>query len=108
MTRGIVHVLVQHGVLEPRKTGPAHAMDPEEARKLKLRQQVIARNIRKERIQRALDNGDPLPVFKQGRPRKYTPEQAIEVRKEQNKMCWQVYKKRLRDGLDKFSDMYAD
>ena len=108
MTRGIVHVLVQHGALEPKKTGPVHAMDPEEARKLKMQQQIVAKTLRKERVQQALERGEPLPVFKQGKPRKYTPEQAIEVRKEQNKISWQVYKKRLRDGLTKFSNMYAD
>lgn len=108
MSFGIVRTLVKHGALEPKKTGPAHVMDQEEARRIKLEQQNVARKLRQERIQQALERGEPLPVFRQGRPRKYTPEEAIEVRKVQNKVCWEVYKKRLRDGLTKFADMYAD
>jgi len=83
-------------------------MDPEEARRVKIQQKIVARNLRKERIQQALERGEPIPVFKQGRPRKYTPEQAIEVRREQNRLCWQAYKTRLKEGLAKFSDMYVD
>ena len=108
MSHGIVHVLVQHRALEPKRTGPTHSMDPHEARRVKLQQQRVARNVRKERIQQALEQGEPVPIFKQGRPKKYTPEQAIEVRREQNRVCWHVYKNRLREGLAKFSDMYTD
>ena len=101
----IIRVLVQHGALEPRRSGPTHAMNPEEAHRIKLEQQAIAKKLRKERIREAIQKGEPIPVFKQGRPRKYTPEQAIEIRRVQNRVCWQVYKQRLRDGLTKFADM---
>ena len=104
----IVRVLVQHGALEPKRTGPAHAMHPDEAHRIKLEQQAIAKKLRQERIQEAIQKGEPIPVFKQGRPRKYTPEQAIEVRRAQNRVCWQVYKQRLKDGLAKFGDMVLE
>ena len=108
MTVGIISTLVKHGVLDPKRSGPTHIMDPETSRKLKLQQQMIARGVRKQLIQQALEQGEPPPVFKKGRPRKYTEEQATQVKKEQNRQCWQVYKNRLKDGLNKFADMYGD
>lgn len=104
----IVRVLVQHGILEPKRTGPTHAMDPEQAHRIKLEQQAIAKKLRQERVREAMQKGEPIPVFKQGRPRKYTPEQAIEVKRSQNRVCWQVYKQRLKDGLAKFADMVIE
>ena len=108
MSLGIINTLVKHGALEHKSSGPVRTMSPDEANKIKLHKQRVAKNLRKERIQQALDKGEPLPVFKQGRPRKYTPEEAIEVRKLQNKICWEVYKMRLRDGLTKFSNMSVE
>ena len=108
MTVGIISTLVKHGALDPKKSGPIHLMDPETARKRKLQQQVAARNLRKQLIQQAVEQGEPPPVFKKGRPGKYTEEEATQVKKEQNKRCWQVYKNRLKEGLNKFADMYDD
>ena len=105
MSIGIVRTLVKHGALEPKRTGPVHVMDPEEAHKVKLQQQMLAKKLRRERVEQAIERGEPLPVFKQGRPRKYTPEEAVEVKKLQNKICWEVYKLRLKDGLSKLSEM---
>ena len=101
----IMRVLVQHGALEPKRSGPARAMDPEEAHRIKLEQQAIAKKLRKERIREAIQKGEPIPVFKQGRPQKYTPEEAMEVKRVQNRVCWHVYKQRLKDGLTRFADM---
>jgi hypothetical protein len=70
MTAGIISTLVKHRALEPKKTGPAHAMTPEEAHRVKLDQQTASRIRRRERMNEAEALGEPLPVFKAGRPRK--------------------------------------
>ena len=94
MTLGLVNVLVKCGALQPKSTGPAIPRSEEEAKRVKRELQATALKRRKELIQAAKDNGEPLPTFKRGRPRKYTHEEAKMVRAMQSQGCMGGYKQR--------------
>ena len=92
MTLGLVNVLVKCGALQPKSTGPAIPRSDEEARRVKREQQAIALSRRKALIQAAKDNGEPLPTFKRGRPRKHTHDEARMVKATQSQGCMSGYK----------------
>ena len=107
MTLGLVRVLVKCGALPPKSTGPAIPRSEEEAKRIKREQQNIALKRRKELIQAALDNGEPLPTFKRGRPRKYTHDEAKMVKAAQSQVCMGGYKERVKQGLMNLEALYG-
>ena len=107
MTVGIVRTLVKCGVLPPKKTGPASPMSEEEGKRLKLERQTAAVRRRKQLIREAQENGEPTPVFKKGRPRKYTPEEALLVKVLKDRESMRTYSERVREGIVKLEAMYG-
>ena len=107
MTLGLVNVLVKCGALQPKSTGPAIPRSEEEARRVKREQQATALARRKELIQAAKDNGEPLPTFKRGRPRKYTHDEARMVKATQSQVCMGGYKERVKQGLMNLEALYG-
>jgi hypothetical protein len=107
MTLGLVNVLVKCGALQPKSTGPAIPRSEEEARRVKREQQAIALSRRKALIQAAKDNGEPLPTFKRGRPRKYTHDEARMVKATQSQVCMGGYKERVKQGLMNLEALYG-
>ena len=101
MTHGIVRVLVKCGALPPKNTGPANPKSEEEAKRIKAEQTSAAARLRRKLIREANEKGEPTPAFKRGRPRKYTPEEAITVRASQNRDCLNCYRKRVREGINR-------
>ena len=101
MTPGIVRVLVKCGALPPKNTGPANPKSEEEAKRIKAEQTSAAARLRRKLIREANEKGEPLPTFKRGRPRKYTPEEAIIVKASQNRDCLNCYRKRVKEGIIK-------
>ena len=82
MAPTIQRMLMQAGMLnrEPR------IVSEETIKERKFRKNV-ARLRRTELKQEALQTGKAPPVFKKGRPRKYTPEEAKQVQRRQMKEC---------------------
>ncbi len=107
MTLGLVNVLVKCGALQPKSTGPTIPRSEEEARCVKREQQAAALKRRKDLIQAAEDNGEPLPTFKRGRPRKYTHDEAKMVKATQSQVCMGGYKERVKQGLMNLEALYG-
>lgn len=108
MDRGIVSVLVKCGVIEPKRTGPAVAMDPETARQVQRQQLLENQRRRRALVREALEKGEPPPVFKRGRPRKYTLDEAAAVKSEKDKASLNAYHKRVREGVMKLAELYLE
>ncbi len=101
MTLGIVKILVKCGALPPKNSGPAHPKSEEEAKCIKAEQTARAARLRRKITREAIENGEQLPTFPRGRPRKYTPEEAIVVKAAQNRDCINSYRKRVKEGIVK-------
>ena len=99
MTLGIVKILVKCGALPPKNSGPAHPKSEEEAKRIKAEQTARAARLRRKMIREAKENGEKLPSFRRGRPRKYTPEEAVVVKAAQNRDCINSYRKRVKEGI---------
>ena len=108
MTLGLIKVLVKCGALPPKATGPANPRSEEEAKQVKLEQQRAAVKRRTELIKAAKENGEPLPVFKRGRPRKYTPEEAKRMKATQSQGCMGSYNQRVRQGIVNLEALYGN
>ena len=106
MTIRIARLLVGIGALPPRQPGPSHPKSPEDAKQRKYEQQKASKQRRKELIEFAREMGEPDPVFKTGRPRKYTPEEAKAVKNAKNAASRSAYNERIREGLQKLEAMY--
>ena len=85
MTLGIVKILVKCGALSPKNSEPAHPTSEEEAKRIKAEQTARAARLRRKMTREAKETGKKLPSFRRGRPRKYTPEEAIIVKAAQNR-----------------------
>ena len=101
MTLGIVKILVKCGALPPKNSGPAHPKSEEEAKSIKAEQTARAARLRRKMIREAIEKGEQLPTFPRGRPRKYTPEEAIIAKASQNRDCINSYRKRVKEGIVK-------
>jgi predicted pyridoxine 5'-phosphate oxidase superfamily flavin-nucleotide-binding protein len=108
MTFGIVRTLVKCGVLPPKKTGPANPMSDEDAKRARMEGQTAAVRRRKQLIREAQENGEPMPVFKRGRPRKYTPEEALLVKVLQDRESMRTYTERVREGIVELEARYGN
>ena len=108
MTFGIVRTLVKCGVLPPKKTGPANPMSDEDAKRARMEGQTAAVRRRKQLIREAQENGEPTPVFKKGRPRKYTPEEALLVKVLQDRESMRTYTERVREGIVELEARYGN
>lgn len=108
MTLGLVKVLVKCGALPPKPSGPANPRTEEEAKRVKQEQQIAAVKRRKELIQAAKENGEPMPTFKRGRPRKYTPEEAKTMKAVQSQGCMGGYNERVRQGIMNLEALYGN
>ena len=108
MTFGIVRTLVKCGVLPPKKTGPANPMSEEDAKRARMEGQTAAVRRRKQLISEAEENGEPMPVFKKGRPRKYTPEEALLVKVLQDRESMRTYTERVREGIVELEARYGN
>ena len=105
MAIGIVRTLVNCGALPPKNTGPIHALPKEDAKRITLEQAKEGYQRRKNLIMEATANGEPSPIFKRGRPRKYnTPEEAENARVINRREAWARYKKRGKEGLLKLTE----
>lgn len=107
MTPGIVRVLVKCGALPPKKTGPSHTLPHEEAKRINAERSAAAARQRRALIREARERGEPLPVFKRGRPRKYTFEEAIEAKFAQDVQCRESYNERVKQGLANLEALYG-
>jgi len=96
----LVSTLVACGALPHKKRGPQNPRSPDEAKRVKHEQDVEARTRRKMLIEEARAQGLPLPAFVRGRPRKYTEEEALDVKRSQWKVGYGIYKERLKQGLE--------
>ena len=108
MTLGLVKVLVKCGALPPKATGPANPRSEEEAKRIKLEQQKAAVKRRTELIKAAKENGEPLPTFPRGRPRKYTPDEAKKMKGTQSQGCMGSYNERVRQGIINLEALYGN
>jgi hypothetical protein len=106
MTLGIVKFLVKVGALPPLQPGPSRPKSAEEAKQRKYELQRAAVKRRKELILAAREKGEPDPVFKKGRPRKYTPEEAKAVKHFKDAGSMTGYNERIRVGLKILEAMY--
>ena len=106
MTLRIVRLLVGLGALPPLQPGPSRPKSPEEAKQRQYELQKAAKKRRKELIQAARERGESDPVFKTGRPRKYTPEEARAAKLTQNADSRSDYNQRIREGLKNLQAMY--
>ena len=105
MAIGLVRTLVNCGALPPKSTGPVNAVPKEEAKRIRAEKNKVAVQRRKKLIMEATANGEPLPIFKMGRPRKYnTPEEAENAKVIQNREAWARYCERQRQGLLKLTE----
>ena len=103
MTCGLTRLLVECGALSPRQPGPPKPLSAEEAKQRKEELQAAAVKRRRDLIRAARENGEQDPVFKKGRPRKYTPEEANAKKRSGG----QVHNDRLKQGLKNFAAMVA-
>ena len=101
MTLGIVKILVKCGALPPKNSGPAHPKSEEEAKRIKGEQTARAARLRRKMVREVIEKGEQLPAFPRGRPRKYTPEEAIIVKAAQNRDCINCYRQRVKEGIVK-------
>ena len=108
MTVGIVRTLVKCGVLPPKKTGPANPMSDEDAKRVRMEGQTAAVRRRKQLIREARENGEPTPVFKKGRPRKDTPDEALLVKVLQDRESMRTYTERVREGIVELEARYGN
>ena len=108
MEHGLAGALIRRGALEPKRTGPARTKDPEEARRIRNERGMESRRRRIALIREAEENGAPLPVFKPGRPRKYNVDEAADMKAQQNREAFKVYKKRVREGILKLAELYLE
>ena len=104
-TSTLRHTLVDMGLMQKRRRGPAAVRTPEEAKLIKQEQCRAGDQRRRVLINEAKAQGLPPPVFKRGRPRKYTPEEAFEVRKEQCKQGYLLYVQRLKKCSDTWKEL---
>ena len=107
MASGPVSVLVKCGALPPLKRGPSTPQLKEEANRIKTEQMAAAGVRRRALIREALENGQPKPVFKRGRPPKYTPEEAIAAKTSKDKGSGYDYNKRVKTGIANLEAMYG-
>ena len=91
-----MRTLVEIGAMPKLRTGPIIAKSPEEAKRI----QSECCKRRKALIDGAIAQGIPPPVFRMGRPRKYTPDEARAVKKAQLKLGKARYQDRLRQGVE--------
>jgi hypothetical protein len=97
----LVRTLVSMGVLPAKRTGPATARSPSEARRVRLAQMSDGDKRRRLLIREAKEQGLPPPVFRRGRPCKYnTEEDRTIARKEQYERGRILYNRRLQEGLE--------
>ena len=89
------------------KTGPSHALSQEEAKRINAERSAAAARQRRALIREANERGDPLPVFKRGRPRKYTFEEAIEAKVAKDVECRGSYNERVKQGLANLEALYG-
>jgi len=105
---GVITTLVRCNALEAIRTGPSHAMEPEEAIRRKKEQQAAAQKRRRAMIREAHERGEPIPVLKPGRPCVFTSEEALARRSVHNRAYWKTYKTRIKEGLERLADMYLE
>ena len=99
--------MVKVGALPPLQPGPSRPKSAEEAKQRQYELQKAAVKRRKELIRAAREKGEPDPVFKKGRPRKYTPEEAKAMKHSQDAGSMNGYNERVREGLKNLEAMYA-
>ena len=105
MAIGLVRTLVNYGALPPKGTGPINAVPKEEAKRIRAEKAKVAAERRKKLIMEATANGEPLPIFKMGRPRKYnTPEEVENAKVIQRREGYGRYCERQRQGLLKLTE----
>lgn len=107
MTHGLVRVLVKCGALPPKKTGPSDALSHEDAKRINAERSAAASRHRRALIREARERGEPLPVFKRGRPRKYTFEEAIEAKFAKDVEARESYNERVKQGLANLEALYG-
>lgn len=105
MKVGIIETLVRCGALEPKKRGPTPTLDREEAYRLKMQKQAEASKRRRHLVKEARIQGEPVPVFKPGRPQKYTPEEAKEAKNTSNRISWVAHRARVHEGLERLMQL---
>jgi hypothetical protein len=108
MVTGLVEVLVKCGALPQLKRGPSYSLPFEEAKRIKTEQMAAACRHRKAMIREAKEKGEPLPVFRRGRPPKYTPVEAINAKKNKDRESYQTYNERVREGLANLEALYGE
>ena len=104
MAIGLVRTLVKCGALPTKTTGPVNPVPKEEAERIRAEKAKVAAERRKNLIMEATANGEPLPIFKPGRPRKYTPEEAKNAKVIQRRKGWERYCDRRKQGLLKLTE----
>jgi hypothetical protein len=105
MAIGLVRTLVNCGALPPKNTGPINPVPKEEAERIRAEKAKVAAERRKKLFMEATANGEPLPIFKPGRPRKYnTPEEAENAKVIQRREGYERYRERREQGLLKLTE----
>ncbi len=75
-------------------------MDAEESRQVKQEQRAAAQARRLSLIREAQLKGISPPVFKRGRPREFSDEEALERKRLQMKLGRAVHQERLKLGME--------
>ena len=95
----LLRTLVEHGALEPGKPGPKVTGTAEEVKQRQRESKALSAKRRKELAREAREKGEPFQTLSRGRRRKYTPEEALEVRRVCGKIHTQTFKERIKAGL---------
>ena len=92
--------LVALGVHSAPPPGPTSSYaSPEEARRVKQLQSK-ARNAARRADEKARKAGADVPKRARGRPRKYTPDEALVVKRAQNRECRRRFHERIAVALE--------
>ena len=104
---GLVKTLIDCGALPRLNTGPSNPRPRDEAKLILTDQQRIANIRRRELVREAVERGEPIPVFKLGRPRKHTPEEALAAKRLQKREARIKYLHRVKEGITTLADLHA-
>jgi len=75
-------------------------MEAEESQRVKREQRAVAQARRVSLIRDAQLQGLPPPVFKRGRPREFSDEEALERKRLQVKLGRVLHQERLKHGME--------
>ena len=106
MAPSLRSTLVKVGVIEDIRPGQPRKYVGEEGAKLKRANEILNQRLQRQLKKEAAERGEPPPIFKRGRPRKYeTDEEAKIAKEQQSKVCQERLHARLEAGVQKLKEL---